>query len=101
MGFERFVFVKPKRLPSATTAACSMQCAEMPGCRGIVDVDENARDSQLAAMHALGVRGVARNVSPIHPPEAGLAQKLLPRSSGWRRAAPSSAGISTSCCPAG
>jgi predicted TIM-barrel fold metal-dependent hydrolase len=52
---------------------------EMPGCRGIVDVDEDAPDAELARMHALGVRGVRVNVSPVHPPEPGLALKLLPR----------------------
>ena len=39
-------------------------------------------------MHALGVRGVRINVSPVQPPEAGLAQKLLPRIEQLRRALP-------------
>jgi 2-pyrone-4,6-dicarboxylate lactonase len=78
MGFERFVFVQPSAY--LRDNSCMLDAMrQMPGCRGIVDVDENAADSQLAAMHALGVRGVRVNVSPIHPPEAGLAQKLLPR----------------------
>jgi len=78
MGFERFVFVQPSAY--LRDNGCMLDAMrQMPGCRGIVDVDETAPDSQLAAMHALGVRGVRVNVSPIHPPEAGLAQKLLPR----------------------
>jgi 2-pyrone-4,6-dicarboxylate lactonase len=52
---------------------------ETPGSRGVVDVDEDASDQELAKMHALGVRGVRINVSPVHPPEAGLALKLLAR----------------------
>jgi predicted TIM-barrel fold metal-dependent hydrolase len=48
-------------------------------CRGIVDVDEDAPASLLAEMHQLGVRGVRINVSPVHPPEAGLARSLMPR----------------------
>jgi predicted TIM-barrel fold metal-dependent hydrolase len=78
MGFERFVFVQPSAYMRDNT--CMLDAMrEMPGCRGIVDVDENAPDAELEAMHKLGVRGVRINVSPIHPPEPGLAQKLLPR----------------------
>ena len=78
MGFERFVFVQPSAY--LRDNSCMLDAMrQMPGCGGIVDVDENAADSQLATMHVLGVRGVRLNVSPIHPPEAGLAQKLLPR----------------------
>lgn len=78
MAFERFVFVQPSAY--LRDNSCMLDAMrQMPGCRGIVDVDENAADSQLATMHALGVRGVRVNVSPIHPPEAGLGQKLLPR----------------------
>jgi 2-pyrone-4,6-dicarboxylate lactonase len=78
MGFERFVFVQPSAyLRDNSCMLDAMQ--EMPGCRGIVDVDENAPDVQLAKMHELGVRGVRINVSPVQPREAGLAQKLLPR----------------------
>jgi 2-pyrone-4,6-dicarboxylate lactonase len=48
-------------------------------CRGIVDVDENAPDALLAAMDALGVRGVRINMSPVKPPEPGFAQTMRPR----------------------
>ena len=78
MGFERFVFVQPSAYLRDNSCMLDAMRA-MPGCRGIVDVDENAPDAELEQMHALGVRGVRINVSPIHPPEAGLAQKLLPR----------------------
>ena len=78
MGFERFVLVQPSAY--LRDNSCMLDAMrEMPGCRGIVDVDENAPDAELAKMHALGVRGVRINVSPIHAPEPGLAQKLLPR----------------------
>jgi predicted TIM-barrel fold metal-dependent hydrolase len=52
---------------------------ETPHSRGIADVEENAPDAELARLHEIGVRGVRINVSPIHPPEAGLAATLLPR----------------------
>jgi len=45
-----------------------------------VDVEEIVPDAELARLHKIGVRGVRINVSPIHPPEAGLAEKLLVRS---------------------
>lgn len=78
MGFERFVFVQPSAY--LRDNSCMLDAMrEMPGCRGIVDVDENAREVELAKMRALGVRGVRINVSPVHPPEPGLARKLLPR----------------------
>ena len=78
MGFERFVFVQPSAY--LRDNSCMLDAMrEMPGCRGIVDVDENAPDAELEKMHKLGVRGVRINVSPIHPRESGLAQKLLPR----------------------
>src|ERR1051326_1710781 len=78
MGFERFVFVQPSAY--LRDNACMLDAmGEMPGSRGIVDVDEDAPDAELAQMHALGVRGVRVNVSPIHPQEINLATKLLPR----------------------
>jgi 2-pyrone-4,6-dicarboxylate lactonase len=78
LGLERFVFVQPSAY--LRDNSCMLDAMrEMPGCRGIVDVDEDAPDEELARMHALGVRGVRINVSPVHPPEAGLALKLLAR----------------------
>jgi len=79
LGIERFVFVQPSAY--ARDNRCMLDAMrEMGGrCRGIVDIDEDASDSLLAEMHALGVRGVRINVSPIHPREAGLATQVLKR----------------------
>ena len=79
LGLERFVFVQPSAY--ARDNSCMLDAMKEMGedCRGIVDVDEDAPDSLLADMHALGVRGVRVNVSPIHPREAGLAGELLKR----------------------
>ena len=79
IGIERFVFVQPSAY--LRDNACMLDAMRETGarCRGIVDVDENAPDAELARLHAIGVRGVRINVSPIHPPTAGLAQSLLPR----------------------
>jgi len=52
-------------------------------CRGIVDVDDDVSDKVLSEMHALGVRGLRINVSPVNPREEGLLQKMLPRILRW------------------
>ena len=78
IGFERFVFVQPSAY--GRDNSCMLDAMqETPHSRGIVDVEENASDAELARLHKVGVRGVRINVSPIHPPEAGLAATLLPR----------------------
>jgi predicted TIM-barrel fold metal-dependent hydrolase len=79
LGLERFVFVQPSAY--GRDNACMLDAMREMGqrCRGIVDVDEDAPDAELARLHALGVRGVRINVSPVHPPERGLADRLLPR----------------------
>ena len=84
LGFEqRFVFVQPSAYgrDNACMLDAMRETATRYGkdCRGIVDIDENAPDSELARLHAAGVRGVRVNVSPVHPPEAGLAEKMRPR----------------------
>jgi predicted TIM-barrel fold metal-dependent hydrolase len=53
-------------------------------CRGIVDIDENVADAELDRLHALGVRGVRINVSPVKPPDAGFAARMLPRIERFR-----------------
>ena len=79
LGIERFVFVQPSAY--GRDNACLLDAMREVGasCRGIVDVDENVPDTELARLHALGVRGVRINVSPVKPPEAGFAAKLRPR----------------------
>ena len=79
LGFERFVFVQPSAY--GRDNACLLDAMQELGsrCRGIVDIDEDAPEAELGRLHAAGVRGVRINVSPVHPPEAGLAQTLLAR----------------------
>ena len=79
LGFERFVFVQPSAY--GRDNACMLDAMREVGakCRGIVDIDENVPDAELERLHAVGVRGVRINVSPIKPPEAGFAARLLPR----------------------
>ena len=80
LGIERFVFVQPSAY--GRDNACMLDAMREIGlkrCRGIVDVDENAPDSLLAEMNALGVRGVRVNVSPVKPPEPGFSATMRPR----------------------
>lgn len=80
LGIERFVFVQPSAY--GRDNACMLDAMRVVGtarCRGIVDIDEEAPDSLLAEMHALGVRGVRMNVSPVKPPAPGFSQTMLPR----------------------
>ncbi len=79
LGLERFVFVQPSAY--GRDNACMLDAMREVGarCRGIVDIDEDAPDAELARLHAAGVRGVRINVSPMQPHDAGIAAKLLPR----------------------
>jgi len=79
LGFERFVFVQPSAYGRDNRCMLDAMRAVGAKCRGIVDVDEDVPDAELARLDALGVRGVRVNVSPVHPRDAGLAAKLLPR----------------------
>jgi 2-pyrone-4,6-dicarboxylate lactonase len=85
LGIGRFVFVQPSAY--GRDNLCMLDAMREVGtkdCRGIVDIDENAPDAELARLHALGVRGVRINVPPVKPYEAGLAAKLLPRIERFR-----------------
>lgn len=78
LGIERFVFVQPSAY--ARDNACMLEAMRaVPGCRGIVDIDEAASDLELASLNDAGVRGIRINVSPVKPPDAGFAAGLLPR----------------------
>ena len=80
LGLTRYVFVQPSAYGRDNRCMLdAMQQVGVAHCRGIVDIDENAPDALLAEMDATGVRGVRINYSPIHPFEAGLAQKMTPR----------------------
>lgn len=79
LGFERFVFVQPSAYGRDNSCMLDAMGAVGAQCRGIVDVDENIPDAELARLHAAGVRGVRVNVSPVKPHESGFVEKMLPR----------------------
>lgn len=80
LGFERFVFVQPSAY--GLDNSCMIDGMREMGpdvCRGIIHLDETkTTDTEIAGFHALGVRGVRVNISPIRKPEAGLADALRP-----------------------
>src|SRR5262245_61967544 len=51
-GFERFVFVQPSAYGRDNRCLLDAMRAVGPRCRGIVDVDENAPDAELARLNA-------------------------------------------------
>jgi len=80
LGVSRFVFVQPSAY--GRDNRCMLDAMREVGkehCRGIVDIDEDAPDAELARLDALGVRGVRINLSPVKPFESGFAPKLMPR----------------------
>lgn len=79
IGIERFVFVQPSAYLRDNDCQLEAMAQMGDACRGIVDIDETAPDALFESLHRQNVRGIRINVSPIHPPEAGLAERLLPR----------------------
>ena len=80
LGLERMVFVQPSAYGRDNSCMLdAMTQAGKENCRGIVDVDENVDDSELARLDAIGVRGVRINVRPIEPQRSGLADSMMPR----------------------
>ena len=80
LGLSRFVLVQPSAY--GRDNRCMLDAMREVGaknCRGIVDIDENAPEAELARLAELGVRGVRINLSPVKPFESGFAPKLLPR----------------------
>ena len=79
-GFERFVFVQPSAY--GRDNSCLLDALERVGTavgRGIVDIDENAPEAELARMHALGVRGVRINVPPGQPADRAIYDAIVSR----------------------
>jgi 2-pyrone-4,6-dicarboxylate lactonase len=80
LGIERMVFVQPSAYGRDNSCMLdAMAHLSDRQCRGIVDIEEHAPEKTIAQMHALGVRGIRINVSPVKPPQAGFAEALLAR----------------------
>ena len=84
LGLGRHVFVQPSAY--GRDNRCMLDAMrEMPRdiTRGIVDLEDQTSEQDLQAMHALGVRGLRINVSPVHPVQEGLMESMLPRVQYW------------------
>lgn len=59
------VFVQPSAY--GRDNACMLDAMRQigTGCKGIVDIDENISDAEIARLNDAGVRGVRINVSPV------------------------------------
>jgi predicted TIM-barrel fold metal-dependent hydrolase len=79
LGFERMVFVQPSAYGRDNSCMLDAMREIGQACRGVIDVPEDLPDAELDRYNALGVRAIRINVSPVHRPEAGLANRLLPR----------------------
>jgi predicted TIM-barrel fold metal-dependent hydrolase len=79
-GIERMVFTQPSTY--GRDNSCLLDAIRMckGKARGIVDIDENAPDAELARLAAAGVVGIRFNLGPPNRPrEAGLMEKHLAR----------------------
>jgi len=79
-GIGRMVFTQPSTY--GRDNACMLDAIKMCGgnARGIVDIDENASDAELARLQSAGVVGIRFNLGPPNRPrEAGLMEKHLSR----------------------
>jgi len=81
LGFVRYVFVQPSAYGSDNSCMLDAMRELDPAVRrGIIDLDESkTNDKELAALNALGIRGIRVNISPVRKPEAGLADSMKPR----------------------
>ncbi|MGH8641722.1 MAG: amidohydrolase family protein [Burkholderiales bacterium] len=80
LGCERFVFVQPSAY--GRNNDCMLDAMREVGfakCRGIVDLAQDAPDSEFERLNALGVRGIRINENPIKPFEPGYSKTMLSR----------------------
>ena len=80
LGIERYVFVQPSAY--GRNNDCLLDAMKDVGaarCRGIVDVAQDAPDSELDRLNRIGVRGVRINENPIKPHEPGYSKNMLSR----------------------
>ena len=79
LGIERTVFVQPSAY--GRNNDCMLDAMREMGakCRGIVDIDQDAPDSEFERLNRIGVRGIRINENPIKPFEPGYSKTMLSR----------------------
>ena len=77
LGMERTVFVQPSAY--GRNNDCMLDAMREMGakCRGIVDIDQEAPDSEFERLNRIGVRGIRINENPIRPFEPGYSKTML------------------------
>lgn len=76
LGLSRVVLVQPSAYGTDNRAMLDTM-RERPGMRGVVVIEPAIADSELDAMHALGVRGVRLNLMSPRVGSASEAERLL------------------------
>ena len=80
LGMERFVFVQPSAYGRNNDCMLdAMREVGLKKCRGIVDIGEDAPDSEFERLNGIGVRGIRINENPIKPFEPGYSKSMLSR----------------------
>jgi predicted TIM-barrel fold metal-dependent hydrolase len=80
LGMQRYVFVQPSAY--GRNNDCMLDAMREVGiakCRGIVDIAQDAPDSEFDRLHKIGVRGIRINENPIKPFEPGYSKTMLSR----------------------
>jgi len=79
LGIERTVLVQPSAY--GRNNDCMLDAMREMGakCRGIVDIDQEAPDSEFERLNKIGVRGIRINENPIKPFEPGYSKTMLSR----------------------
>jgi predicted TIM-barrel fold metal-dependent hydrolase len=57
----------------------AMRAVGVAKCRGIVDIAQDAPDSEFERLNKIGVRGIRINENPIKPFEPGYSKNMLSR----------------------
>ena len=80
LGVERYVFVQPSAYGRNNDCMVdAMREVGLKKCRGIVDIDQEAPDSEFERLNQVGVRGIRINENPIKPFEPGYSKTMLSR----------------------
>ena len=79
LGMERYVFVQPSAYGRNNDCMLDAMRGMGAKCRGIVDIGEDAPDSEFERLNGIGVRGIRINENPIKPFEPGYSKTMLSR----------------------
>jgi len=79
LGIERTVFVQPSAYGRNNDCMLDAMRGMGAKCRGIVDIDQDAPDSEFERLNTIGVRGIRINENPIKPFEPGYSKTMLSR----------------------